>query len=127
MRHIHLQGRGDDDRGSCLLLKKLFTSLGYSCDITHSVSDALRAATCKSYCMALIDCLFPDQNGWTASQPMEQVLVKPFSKQPHLRLCLCVTRTSLNPNPSRATESRDDLFTELTRLQLFLHQGFFLL
>ena len=61
----------DDDRGSCLLLKKMFSSLGYSCDIVHKVSDALRAAASKAYCMVLIDCLLPDQNGWIASQAIK--------------------------------------------------------
>jgi CheY-like chemotaxis protein len=57
----------DDDRASCLLLRKMFSSLGYSCDFVHNVSDALRAAASKAYCMVLLDCLLPDQNGWTAS------------------------------------------------------------
>ena len=65
MNHVLLL---DDDRGSCLVLKKMFSSLGYTCDIVHNVSDALRAAASKAYCVILIDCLLPEQDGWIASQ-----------------------------------------------------------
>ena len=61
----------DDDRASCLLLKKMFSSLGYSCDIVHNASDALRAAASKTYCMVLMDCLLPDHDGWIASQAIK--------------------------------------------------------
>jgi CheY-like chemotaxis protein len=56
----------DDDRASCLLLRKMITSLGYTCDFVHNVADGLRAAACKDYALVLIDSFLPDNSGMVA-------------------------------------------------------------
>ncbi len=56
----------DDDRASCLLLRKMITSLGYTCDFVHNVADGLRAAACKDYALVLIDSFLPDNSGLVA-------------------------------------------------------------
>jgi CheY-like chemotaxis protein len=52
---------------SCLILSKMLTSLGYQCDIVHTVADGLRAAARKQYSLIIMVCLLPDQTGWVAS------------------------------------------------------------
>ena len=61
----------DDDRGSCLLLRRIILSLGYTVDIVHNVADGLRAAASKQYCLVLIDCFMPDHTGWVASRAIK--------------------------------------------------------
>jgi CheY-like chemotaxis protein len=56
----------DDDHASCLLLRKMITSLGYTCDFVHNVADGLRAAACKDYALVLIDSFLPDNSGLVA-------------------------------------------------------------
>jgi CheY-like chemotaxis protein len=57
----------DDDRASCLMLSKMVASLGYKCDVVHSVADGLRAAARKKYTLIMMDCHLPDQTGWVAT------------------------------------------------------------
>jgi CheY-like chemotaxis protein len=61
----------DDDRGSCLLLRKIITSLGYTCDFVHSVADGLRAAANTDYALVLIDSFLPDTSGFVALNAMK--------------------------------------------------------
>jgi CheY-like chemotaxis protein len=54
----------DNDRASCLLLTKMITSLGYTCDFVHNVVDGLRAAACKDYALVLVDSFLPMDYAW---------------------------------------------------------------
>jgi CheY-like chemotaxis protein len=56
----------DDDRASCLLLRQMITSLGYTCDFVHNAADGLRAAACKDYALVLVDSFLPDNSGLVA-------------------------------------------------------------
>jgi hypothetical protein len=60
----------DDDRGSCLLLRTMITSLGHSCDLVHNIADGLRTAGNKHYALVLIGSFFPDQDSIPALQPV---------------------------------------------------------
>ena len=59
------------DRGSCLMLSKLATALGYECDAVHNMLDGLRAAAAKQYDLVLIACLVQDRSCWVAHQAMK--------------------------------------------------------
>ena len=61
------------DIGSCLLLKKLTTTLGYKCDVVHSMPDGLRAVAAKSYDLILISCLMQDRTCWVACQAIRSL------------------------------------------------------
>jgi DNA-binding response OmpR family regulator len=52
----------DLDIGSCLLMKKAITSLGYYCDIAHSEDDGLRAAASTNYNLIIVGCLLGDKS-----------------------------------------------------------------
>ena len=52
----------DDDLGSCLVLKKMITSLGLQCDFANNVSDGLRAAASRKYRFLFLDCVLPDHH-----------------------------------------------------------------
>jgi CheY-like chemotaxis protein len=61
----------DDDHGSCLMLRKMIVSLGYSVDVVHNVADGLRAASCKTYRVVIVDCFMPDYTGWVATRAIK--------------------------------------------------------
>ena len=63
----------DDDRGSCLVLTKMLSSLGFVCDTENNVGNALRAFVSKKYRLVLVDCLLPDHSGWVGAQAIKQL------------------------------------------------------
>lgn len=61
----------DDDRGSCLVVRKILSSLGYVCDIAHDAAEGLRAVLENDYSFVLVDCLLPDNTGWVISHAIK--------------------------------------------------------
>jgi CheY-like chemotaxis protein len=61
----------DDDRGSCLLIKRMLSSLGYMCDVVHNVADGLRALVKNDYSVVFVDHMMPDNTGLVATQAIK--------------------------------------------------------
>ncbi len=117
----------DDDRGSCLLLRKMITSLGYSCEFVHNVADGLRAAASKHYCLVLIDSFLPDQNGLVACHAIKMlpregpnpVIIGIMScRNEHLqRQCLSAGMAGVLVKPFYKTDVADRIRQTLSYLQ----------
>ena len=61
----------DRDIGSCLILRKMIASLGFQCDIVHSIDDSVRTAAAKEYSLIMVGCLMDDKDCWVLSHAMK--------------------------------------------------------
>ena len=61
----------NSDVGSCMVLRKLATALGYDCDVVHNMPDGLRAVVAKHYNIVLISCLVQDRTCWITHQAIK--------------------------------------------------------
>ena len=58
----------DDDVGTCLVARKMVTTMGMECDIAKNAAECIEAVIKKRYDIIILDCLLPDKSGWDVSR-----------------------------------------------------------